>query len=158
MVKRCCVTKCRGNYDEEKRVKVFRFPRDQSERQSWVQAIPRENIPNSRDTVVCTRHFAGDFVMIMDYGQERPTDPPSIFDNIKPSLVPTPPSKPRPTIIACSSTRKVLPDQLGSLDEKDRIKYQSIHIHPWPATPNHPNNKLAEFGEKCIYLESCNTL
>ena len=52
MVFKCCVTGCRGNYDKENQVKVFRIPgeRYMDERQRWLKVIPRDNIPVHRNT------------------------------------------------------------------------------------------------------------
>ena len=53
MVKKCCVKDCRGNYDDGKKTSVFRFSQDPNENERWRKPIPRDNIPESNDTVVC---------------------------------------------------------------------------------------------------------
>ena len=53
MVKRCCVFNCNGNYDDNNKVKVFQLPKDPKERKRWTDAILRDNIPESHDTVIC---------------------------------------------------------------------------------------------------------
>ena len=36
---------------------VYRLPSDPEERKRWMKAIPRDNIPDKPDTVVCAKHF-----------------------------------------------------------------------------------------------------
>ena len=43
MVKNCCVFNCNGNYDEENKEKVFRLPTEETERNRWLAATPRDN-------------------------------------------------------------------------------------------------------------------
>ncbi len=58
-------------------------------------------------TVVCSKHWPSDFKKSMYYGKERPASPPSVFDCVKPSLVPTKPPNQRKTKKATSSVRNV---------------------------------------------------
>ena len=54
MPRKCCVTGCNSNYDSVKnKTTTFRLPRDPEERQRWIKAIPRENIPDSYDSSLC---------------------------------------------------------------------------------------------------------
>ena len=75
MVKKCCVTGCRSNYDPTDRVSVFRLPKDKDERERWMKAIPRDNIPDSADTVVCIKHFPDGFETVSVTGRLRPKKP-----------------------------------------------------------------------------------
>ena len=125
MVKRCCVKGCNGNYDYNNKETVFRLPskkKEPEERQIWLNNIPRDNIPDHKDTVVCNRHFPPNFETIVIHGRERPRYPPSIFSCVKPSLVPTPAPKQRHTKIAFSSSRNVLPDELDAFRKMDSIQ------------------------------------
>ena len=65
MVKKNCVTGCRGNYDSQNKVQVFRLPQDEDERKRWLNAIPRDNTPNTQDTVICERHFPSGFATVV---------------------------------------------------------------------------------------------
>ena len=124
MVKRCCVTGCYGNYDDNNRETVFRLPskeREPEERQKWLKNIPRDNIPDHKDTVVCKRHFPPNFKTIVVHGRERPRSPPSVFTCVKYSLVPTPAPKRRSTKFASSSSRNSLPDELDAFRKMDNI-------------------------------------
>ena len=122
MPRKCCVTRCSSNYDSTKeKITTYRLPKDPEERQRWIKAIPRDNIPDKSDTVVCARHFPPDFPVIKVKGRERPQDPPSIFEGIPKSLLPTPPPPKRRTLKAESSVRSVKEDELLKFTELDRI-------------------------------------
>lgn len=41
---KCCVPRCRGNYTVDTKVHVFKFPRDQTLRNAWIRAVPREDL------------------------------------------------------------------------------------------------------------------
>ena len=82
---------------------VFRFPR-----------VPAEN--------VCMRHWPANFEFTIVCGKIRPVNPPSIFKGLPPSLIPTPPSQPRPTTAACPISRNVLSDEHNAFQEADVIK------------------------------------
>ena len=122
MGKKCCVSRCNGNFDEANKASVFRLPKDAIENERWRTAIPRDNIPNSPNTVVCERHWPANYEYIVCRGKRRPIHPPTIFQDLPPSMVPTAPPKPRKTTKACSSNRSVLPDQKNKFMEADTIK------------------------------------
>jgi len=108
MPRRCCVTGCRGNYDQKERISVFRFPTDADRRSLWLTKIPREDFVPSSVSVVCARHFSEQFIVKYDTAT-RPdgsiltvqrTNPkltgdayPSIFPNCPSYLSREPPSK-----------------------------------------------------------------
>ena len=126
MVKKCCVTGCRSNYDPTDRVSVFRLPKDKDERERWMKAIPRDNIPDSADTVVCIKHFPDGFETVSVKGRLRPKNPPSIFSNLPKSLVPTPVPLARTTFRSSSSVRSVESDQLEEFLQKDIVSFDSL--------------------------------
>ena len=66
------------NYDANNKVKSW-LPRKPEERQRWISLIPRDNIPDKKDTVVCERHWPVGYHKVTDYGKGRPRGPPSIF-------------------------------------------------------------------------------
>ena len=123
MPKKCCVTGCKSNYtsSNEEKVAVYRLPKDPEERERWCKAIPRDNIPDKKDTVVCAKHFPPNFPVVKVKGRERPRDPPSIFDNIPKSLIPTPPPPKRKTVTSESSVRSVKKDELSTFLKQDKI-------------------------------------
>ncbi|KAH9383528.1 hypothetical protein HPB48_025100 [Haemaphysalis longicornis] len=57
MPNKCCVPRCRGNYKNGSKVRIFRFPKDEELRQKWIRAIPRENYLPTENTRVCELHF-----------------------------------------------------------------------------------------------------
>ena len=118
---------CNGNYKDNKET-VYRLPhhgvKEKEERERWIKSIPRENIPDKSDTSVCARHWPPNVFLsfsITVYGRRRPTHPPSVFDCVNPSQVPTAPSKPRDTTRALSPVRATIPDVLSSFLERDKV-------------------------------------
>ena len=108
-------------------VTAYRLPKHPEERQRWIKAIPRDNIPDREDTVVCANHFPVNFEVVKVKGKERPKNPPSIFDNIKKSLIPTPPPAKRKTTKASNSIRTLKEDELGAFLKNDKIdSFESI--------------------------------
>ena len=89
MGRKCCVTNCRGNYDFKSKEKVFRLPVDENERKRWLSVIPRDNTPNTKDKVVCERHWPNGYETVMHYGKQRPLKPPLLFSCVKPCLLRT---------------------------------------------------------------------
>ena len=61
-------------------------------------------------------------------GKRRPVNPTSIFQDVSPIFVPTPPSKPRPTTEACPSSRSILHHE----ETKRLISMRSIAFHFFP--------------------------
>ena len=122
MPNKCCVYDCNGNYNKENKEKVFRLPKDPVERERWMKIIPRDNIPDNPNTVLCERHFPTDYETVTVFGRKRPRHPPSIFNCVKQSLIPTTPAPSRPTSKACSASRNILEDQMIEFLEKDKIK------------------------------------
>ena len=54
MVYKCCVPNCRGNYDSENKVRVFRFPADDRVKNVWLQHISRKDfVPTKSSRVSC---------------------------------------------------------------------------------------------------------
>ena len=112
---RCC-TFCgakTGNY---------RFPKDEELKRKWRAAIPRQDIPTHRDTVICAKHWPENAEKVCVNGKLRPRDddPPSIFDVPK-SMLPTPSPAPRGTKRSSAGTRNFHPDELSSWLDMDNI-------------------------------------
>ena len=92
MGKKCCVSRCSGNFDEASKASVFRLPKDPTENERWRKAIPRDNIPNSPNTVVCERHWPTNYEYTVYRGKRRPVTStvdfsryPSKYDSNAPS-------------------------------------------------------------------------
>nr|CAB3266938.1 THAP domain-containing protein 1-like [Phallusia mammillata] len=108
MGRKCCVTGCRSGYDSQDKTSVFRLPRDKCQRLRWLSAIPRDNIPDKADTVVCEKHWPAEYEKLLSYGRYRPANPPSVFTCVPQSLTPTASSKPRSTKKALSNQRSFI--------------------------------------------------
>lgn len=124
MGRKCCVTQCKGNYNKKCKAVTFRLPRNTDERKLWLSIIPRDNIPDKKDTVVCERHWPLNYATTKSFGKLRPKDPPSVFDNILPSLLPTKNSivKPRTTTKSSSENRNAAEDQMNMFLANDKIQ------------------------------------
>ena len=115
MPNKCGVVNCKGNYNKENKCRVFRLPKDQSERQKWLDVLPpRENFDVDPDKFfICEKHWDSDPPLIkLPGGSTRPSIPPSVF-NVPASCLPTPKPAPRPA--------KVEDIQLRHFMQKDTI-------------------------------------
>ena len=122
MPRKCCVTGCNGNNGKlESKQTVFRLPADREERQRWINAIPRDNIPDGKDTVICERHFAPGYATVVVNGRKRPKYEPTVFSCVKPRLVPTCQPPRRKTTKASSDARNVLPDEMEMFLKQEQI-------------------------------------
>ncbi|XP_047110974.1 uncharacterized protein LOC124787987 [Schistocerca piceifrons] len=63
MVYKCCVPRCRGNYENKPRVAVFSFPKSTELQQKWISAIHRENFQVTQNSKVCELHFTEDLIL-----------------------------------------------------------------------------------------------
>ena len=127
MGRKCCVTGCKSNYYPTDKVSVFRLPKYKAERERWMKAIPRDNIPDSTNTVICIKHFPDGFETVSVKGRLRPKNPPSIFSNLPKSLVPTPVPLARTTFRSSSLVRSVESDQLEEYSQKGKLMFLLIH-------------------------------
>ena len=91
-----------------------------------MKVIPGDNIPDSKDTSVCEIFWPKGYPAIRVHGKVRPRDPPSIFPGVPKSMIPTQPSKPRPTSKTSLTVRRKKEDELTSLLQKDKISYESL--------------------------------
>lgn len=74
MPNKCCVPRCRGNYKNGSKVRIFRFPKDEELRQKWIRAIPRENFLPTENTRVssssvfffCIFHSMNDALQLLE--------------------------------------------------------------------------------------------
>ena len=127
MRRKCCVVNCKGNSDEQTKVKVYRLPRNLEERKRWFTLVLRDNIPDIKNTVVCEKHWPENYPSKLYYGKETPRDPPSVFTCVKPSQVPRLLPRKRSTVKALAEVRNLLPDERDHSLEEDKIKdYQDF--------------------------------
>ena len=115
MPNRCRVVNCNGNYNDSNKCRVFRLPKDEVERQRWIDVLPpRKNfVINPSTFFICEKHWPKNASMVtLPGGHTKPVDPPSIFD-VPASCLPTPKAKPRQP--------KVEDKQLDHFLQKDKI-------------------------------------
>ena len=122
MGRKCCVSGCKSNYDlskaknnihlkkkndqvkeDQRSIKMFGLPIGVEERKVWIKAIPNltEEVVNDlkANPAVCVRHWPENYPATKSKGNGtmRPAIPPSVFEGVPSSLLPTPPPPPRPT-------------------------------------------------------------
>ncbi|KAF2346986.1 Zinc finger C2CH-type [Trinorchestia longiramus] len=118
MPNKCGFVNCRGNYNKENRCRVFRLPKEQSERQKWLDVLPpRENFAVNPDKFfIYEIHWGADPPLIkLHGGSMRPEIPPSIF-NVPASCLPSPKPAPRPAKVEDQQLRYFLQDKITSFD------------------------------------------
>ena len=126
MGRSCCVTNCSSNYDDNNYVPCYRLPKDPKLLEVWLKAIPRDNTPVTKNTVVCIKHWPPNFPTYSCYGKLRPAEPPSIFENIPKSQIPTPPAMPRSTEKATAESRAVDIDEMIEFDKSDILTFENM--------------------------------
>ena len=115
---------------------MYLFPKDENEKEKWIEAVPNANLRVSKDIVVCALHWPSGFEDIKVNGKSRPKDPPSIWPGVPSSQTPTA-SKP------CSSTRSIEEDQPSEFLSSDKVTFTSLK-----------ENLLKSQGESLVHL-SC---
>ena len=112
----------RGKGEEGKSIRLSVSSRRR--RETWIKAIPRPNLTENNNTRVCRYHWPADCAaFILSRGKKRPTEPPSVFDDIPASCLSLPPPKPRKTILASCSNRNIIPDELERYRETDKLLF-----------------------------------
>ena len=72
LVRKRCITGYKSNYlSEKEKVTLYRPPSNWGERQRWMKAIPKENVPNSPNTVFCVKHFTPSFPVLKIKGPRK---------------------------------------------------------------------------------------
>ena len=147
MPNRCGVVNCDSNYDKARTCRIFRLPKDEIERQRWVNALPpRENfVLNPSTFFICEKHWPENVEMCkIPGGSTRPTCPPSLF-NVPPSCLPkkTEPRKP-----------KVEDRQLEYFLKKDKITSFCDFQPDKDLTKKYENIVITKSSDKfvCIFM------
>ena len=102
---------------------VFRFPKEEGEKQAWIKAIPNAKLTVTKDTVVCELHWPSEFEKISKNGKFRPRDPPSVWPHVPSSQIPTPAPSSRTTKRTSSSQRNTEEDQLAAFLASDNVTF-----------------------------------
>ena len=96
MGRRCCVRGCSKKKTEK--LSIYRFPDEKDkkdERDRWIKAVPKillkvdaEDI-NDESMGLCRRHWPEETRMDTSFGKDRPASPPSLFEGVQKSQLPT---------------------------------------------------------------------
>ena len=110
-----------------------------------------------KDTVICGRHFPSGFATVVVRGKERPKYPPSVFNNLPSSVIPTPPPKARPTKKTSASIRSIKDDELSQFLKTSKIEdfetlcaNASHHGFPSAVVCYKVNNQLSTQSVDCF--------
>ena len=93
-----------------------------------VKSILCDNISQSKDTVVCEKHWPINFEKVFVYGKYQPAVPPTVFNCIPKSLVPITISKKRVTQRAISSKRNLAVDELDEFTKTDLVAKFDVEV------------------------------
>ncbi|XP_042150039.1 uncharacterized protein LOC121838077 [Ixodes scapularis] len=90
---KCCVPRCRGNYTVDTKVYVFKFPKDQTLRDAWIRAVPREDLSVIENSRVYELHFGHEDIIReashTDKSTGRTITVPLSHVRLRPDAVPT---------------------------------------------------------------------
>ena len=155
MGRKCCVIFCKGNNDDERKTKIFRLPSEKrcaEERKNWIKSIPN-SIHDSKYTSICEKHWPPGYKTVAMHGKLRPSEPPSIFSHLPKSVIPTTPSKPRPTSKCRFENSTAVADQYAQFKKKDNLTFEVLskeaatHVLTCPIV----SYKIGD----TLYLQSC---
>ena len=120
MGRNCSVFNCNGNYRGQPYTRVVKFPKDETIRNQWIDAMPnpQSQLEKKKDIYICCWHFECPFAPVQ--GGERPTGPPTKFIGIPKSCLKQTQSIPRKTTLTSSESRKKHQAELEK--ENDTIK------------------------------------
>ena len=133
MPDKCCIFKCRSNYDDGPKETVFFFPDEKKEcdlRQSWIKFVNRVDWKPTKKSCICRKHFEPQYYKKGAQGKryrlvKKLKPVPTIFDpgessnlSAEANHLKSPVSVPRK-----SPTKRVYQeDQLHVFEEQDKIK------------------------------------
>ena len=148
MPNRCGVFNCKGNYYDSTKCRVFRLPKDEIERQTWINAIPprKDFVINASRFFICENHWPADTLMIKLLGGfTRPKHAPTIF-NVPVSCLPAPKANPRPP--------KNEDVQLNHFIKKDKILSFSDFVPDKELYKKYENIIISKSADKfsCVFM------
>ena len=108
---KCSIYGCRKKYrktlkeiehqnvdDDDDDAHLFRFPDDIKERDKWIKALPNADFTWTENKRICEKHWEEGYPRrTVKNGTEVPTIPPSVFENVPSSCIPTPQPEERRT-------------------------------------------------------------
>lgn len=147
MPNKCGIVNCRGNYDVSSKCSVYKLPKDDPERQTWLAVIPPRkdfDISNAKSFFICEKHWPENPPMKkLPGGTTRPAVAPSIFD-VPASCLPTPKPPPRPA--------KQVDRQLEIFMDRDRIKSFSDFVPDKKILKEYDNVVISRTSDRCAFL------
>ena len=166
MGRKCIIKDCRTNYrvtNKEKKneiiretLKTFSFPnktKHAKERERWIKSIPfwkEEEIEEMKTPVICEKHWPAGFAEIKgDRGRLRPAEPPSIFEGVEKSAIPTLPPKERPTTKSSYEARTRTKDELNQFKLFDKVDYNLL------VEASNSNSKNNKNFPSCVISYQC---
>ena len=76
---------------------------------------------------MCIKHWPAGFEKVKSInGKERPAHPPSIFEGVPLSEIPTPPPKPRLTERSSFEVRTNIEDELKAFLDADKVTFEAL--------------------------------
>ena len=146
MGKKCKVWNCFvGQPKCEEKYSVFGFPKDNLEEfKLWLRALPNKNLKPediTKNNGVCAKHWK-DWEKgtvpskKVQNGSLVPTIPPNFWGPypgdkkskaIPPSILRSPPPKPRGTKKSSSAVRSAIPDEMAEFESKMKMNYSNFH-------------------------------
>ena len=110
-------------------ISVFRFPKDENERERWVKIIRQviANLKVTNETVICEKHWPKSFEKIKVFTKYWPKNPLSLWEGIPRSQGPKESVKIRTTKRTYSCVRNRQEEELTLIAEKDKTTFKVIH-------------------------------
>ena len=105
-----------------KAYRLLRRKKNLEERKRWLSIIPRDNIPDTKNTVACEKHWPENYPTKLYYGKETTRDHHSVFTCGKPNEVLRLLPRKGSTVKALADVRNLLPDESHHCLEDDEIK------------------------------------
>ena len=117
MPKRCAAFGCRDNYAGEPYTRTVSFPRNEEERNRWIDAMPndRETVLNLKEPHICALHFDCEWITAL--GGTQLTEPPSIFPWVPKSCRKQILSPPRSSAATSNARDKMQKEYEDNLDK-----------------------------------------
>ena len=118
-------------------MKVFRFPNDIEERNTWIRCLPNDKFVWNDNKRICIEHWPSNFPsrVVNRNGTTAPSCPPSVFEGVPPSCVPSQPSKKRISLNSSKSNEELT--LRFPRKQRKYVKYirtSPLHISPTPQT------------------------
>lgn len=150
MPRKCSVYGCNTNYFGADKGTVYQFPKDEAEKQAWINSLPNRDFNWTKEKGVCYKHWPADKrTRIAPGGWEIPVEPPTIFDGVPNSCVPQPATKARADNTL--TTRNALPDELPEFERADVI---DVHDCVSKITVSYPDCDCFESKEHLCIVSS----